>query len=66
MRLRELLNVAILNQTEEKYHQLLVVLFGNPFIEPMESNKKKKYGIFMVSNKNKILVFIQLLPTVLE
>lgn len=49
MRLGELLNVTILNQIEVKYYELLVVLFGNPFIDAMESKKKKKklflYGI---------------------
>lgn len=42
MRVREPLNVTILNQTEVKYYELLVVLFGNPFIDTMESKKKKK------------------------
>lgn len=41
MRLREFLNVTILNQTEVKYYEVLVVLFGNPFIDAMESKKKK-------------------------
>lgn len=42
VRLREVLNVTVLNQTEVKYYKLLVVLFGNPFIDAMESNKEKK------------------------
>lgn len=42
VRLRELLNVTILNQTGVKYYKVLVVLFGNPFIDAMESKKKKK------------------------
>lgn len=37
VRLRQLLNVTVLNQTEEKLYDLLVVLFGNPFIDAMES-----------------------------
>lgn len=37
MRLREPLNVTILNKIEVKHEQLLVVLFGNPFIDAMES-----------------------------
>lgn len=42
MWLREPLNVTILNQAEVKYYELLVVLFRNPFIDAMESKKKKK------------------------
>lgn len=42
MGLRELLNVTVLNQTEVKFYKFLVVLFGNPFIDAMESKKKKK------------------------
>lgn len=42
MRLREPLNVTILNQAEIKYYELLVVLFRNPFIDAMESKKKRK------------------------
>lgn len=44
MRLREPLNVTILNQAEVKYYELLVVLFRNPFIDAMESKKKEKKG----------------------
>lgn len=42
MRLREPLNVTILNQAEVKCYELLIVLFRNPFIDAMESKKKKK------------------------
>lgn len=56
MRLRELFNVTILNQTEVKYNELLVVLFGNPFIDAMESKKEKKYYLRV----RKYFSFIQL------
>lgn len=59
MRVREPLNVTILNQTEVKYYELLVVLFGNPFIDTMESKKKEK-KMFIVPKKKKIL-YIRLL-----
>lgn len=39
--LREVLNVTVLNQIEVKYYKLLVVLFGNPFIDAMESKKDR-------------------------
>lgn len=42
VRLGKLLNVTVLNETEEKYYELFIVLFGNPFIDAMESKKKKK------------------------
>lgn len=42
MRFRKILNVTVLNQTEVKYYELFVVLFGNPFIDTMESTEKKK------------------------
>lgn len=47
MRLRKLLTVTVLKQAEVKHHKLLVVLFGNPFIDAVESKKKKKkhFGI---------------------
>ena len=53
MRLRELLNVTILNQIEEKYYKVLIGLFGNPFIDAMDSAKKKKKS-FKVSKKKKM------------
>lgn len=42
VRLGKLLNVTILNQTGVKYYKLLIVLFGNPFVDAMESKKKKQ------------------------
>ncbi len=60
MRLRELLNVTILNETGVKYYELLVVLFGNPFIDAMESKKKKKTFFFMLSKK---ILFLHSLPS---
>lgn len=42
VRLGKLLNVTILNQTGVKYYKLLIVLFGNPFVDAMESTKKKQ------------------------
>lgn len=42
MGLREPLNVTVLNQIEVKYDEFLVVLFGNPFIDAVESEEKKK------------------------
>lgn len=48
VRLRKLLNVTVLNETEVKHYKLLIVLFGNPFIDAMESKTKEKQ-IFMFS-----------------
>lgn len=42
MGLREPLNVTVLNQIEVKYDEFLVVLFGNPFIDAVESEERKK------------------------
>lgn len=39
MRLRELLSVTILNQAEVKLNQLLVVLFGDPLVDAVKSEK---------------------------
>lgn len=39
VRLRELPSVAILNQIEVKLNELLVVLFGNPLVDAVESEK---------------------------
>lgn len=39
VRLRELPSVAILNQTEVKLNELLVVLFGNSLVDSVESEK---------------------------
>lgn len=41
VRLREPLNVTILNKVEVKHQQLFIVLFGNPFVDAMESKRKK-------------------------
>ena len=41
MRLREILNVTVLNQTKVKRDVLLVVLYGNPFVDAMQSKKQK-------------------------
>lgn len=46
VRLGKLLNVTILNQTGVKYYKLLIVLFGNPFVDAMESKKKKQTCFF--------------------
>lgn len=39
VRLREPPSVAILNQIEVKLNELLVVLFGNPLVDAVESEK---------------------------
>lgn len=39
---REPLNVTVLNQIEVKYDEFLIVLFGNPFVDAVESEEKKK------------------------
>lgn len=60
VRFREPLDVTILNQTEVKHYHLLVVLFGNPFIDAMESKtkkKKEKKEMFMLPEKNKFFNF---------
>lgn len=38
--LRELPSVTILNQIEVKLNELLVVLFGNPLVDAVESEKR--------------------------
>jgi len=35
----ELLNVTVLEQIEVKYNELLVVLFGNPFINAVKPKR---------------------------
>lgn len=40
VRVREPRNVTVLNKIEVKHQQLLIVLFGNPFIDAMESRRK--------------------------
>lgn len=40
---REPLNVTVLNQIKVKYDELLIVLFGNPFIDAVESEEEKKW-----------------------
>lgn len=42
MRLRKFPNVTVLNQAEVKHDNLLIVLFGNPFIDAMESIKRQE------------------------
>lgn len=39
VRLRELPSVTILNQIEVKLNELLVVVFGNPLVDAVESEK---------------------------
>lgn len=58
VRLRQLLNVAVLNQTGVKKHKLLVVLLGNPFVDAMESKKQKEKLVML----QKRLVFLYLNP----
>lgn len=41
VRLRELPSVTILNQIEVKLNELLVVLFGNPLVDAVESEKRR-------------------------
>lgn len=42
MRFWELPSVAVLNQTEVKLNELLVVLFGNPLIDAVKSENMIK------------------------
>lgn len=42
MRFWELPSVTILNQTEVKLNELLVVLFGNPLIDAVKSENMNK------------------------
>lgn len=56
VRLREPLNVTILNQAEVKYYELLVVLFRNPFIDAMESKKKKKKMLILIKKKKLLYI----------
>lgn len=58
MRVREPLNVTILNQIEVKYYELLVVLFGNPFIDTMESKKKEKKNVYCTQEEENTIYSI--------
>lgn len=59
MGLREPLNVTVLNQIEVKYEELLVVLFGNPFIDAVESEDKKKKKDLQFKEKEKLFLLEQ-------
>lgn len=58
MRLREPLNVTILNQAEVKYYELLVVLFRNPFIDAMESKKRKKKKVDFNEDEEPVIHYV--------
>lgn len=58
MRLREPLNVTILNKIEVKHQQLFIVLFGNPFIDAMES-KRKTLNVDVPCNEYEVCQILQ-------